>query len=184
MSELKTVDDWRQAIKRECHYYVGIRPYSHNMISIALRAIHTLAGAEAANRAIIDFKLERLGWKQTKTGGSRMNDEGAKRLLRAIFCTDADFDVSEECKCDLGDALIDVQRSYIRPNAEGRRNITIMVARFGLNDGKPETIEGLSTIWEVNKSRIQQIELTALRRLRHPSHSDNLKKYMIERREE
>ena len=56
-----TLDDWRDTIEREAPY-VDVKPYSHNIIGIALSAIASKWGKEEANKAIEDFGLEELGW--------------------------------------------------------------------------------------------------------------------------
>lgn len=58
---LETLDDWRGAIEKEVSY-VGIKPYSHNIITIALNAIAKKFGPTEANKAIDDFQLKELGW--------------------------------------------------------------------------------------------------------------------------
>ena len=58
-----TLEDLRKEIKKEAHY-VDVKSYSHNIISIALQSIDRQFGTEEANRAVRDFKLERLGWSQ------------------------------------------------------------------------------------------------------------------------
>lgn len=42
--------------------YVDIKPYSHNIISLALGAIARDFGATKADKAIETFGLEKLGW--------------------------------------------------------------------------------------------------------------------------
>jgi hypothetical protein len=59
----KTLKDWRAVIERE-EPYVDVKPYSHNIISIALQAIAKDWGQEKANKAIRDFGLEKLGWSE------------------------------------------------------------------------------------------------------------------------
>lgn len=68
MSEL-SLEEWRGRIKKEVPF-VDKKPFSHNIISIALGAIHHDYGIMEANRAIVDFKLERLGWRQITIEGS------------------------------------------------------------------------------------------------------------------
>ena len=59
----KTIKDWRKTIEREADY-VDVKPYSHNIISLALGTIVKLGGVDEANRAIEDFGLEDLGWSK------------------------------------------------------------------------------------------------------------------------
>ncbi len=69
MSNLKaptSLNDWVQAIKNEIPF-VDKKPYSHNIINIALAAIGNDHGTMAANKVIEDLKLERLGWHKVHT---------------------------------------------------------------------------------------------------------------------
>ena len=62
----QTLQDWIAAIEREV-MFVGVKPYSHNIISLALQAISLHYGTEAANKAIEDQDLERLGWHKIES---------------------------------------------------------------------------------------------------------------------
>jgi hypothetical protein len=57
MTTKRSLKEWRDIIKREAPG-VDIKPYSHNIISIALQAIASQWSPELANQAIDDFKLE------------------------------------------------------------------------------------------------------------------------------
>ena len=46
--------------------FVGIKPYSHNIIGIVLNQIASEFGLDEANRAIDDFGLEELGWRKVE----------------------------------------------------------------------------------------------------------------------
>jgi len=61
----KTLEDWRATIKKEVRF-VGKKPFSHNIINLTLSAINSQFGKEEANRAVVDFGLERLGWSVEK----------------------------------------------------------------------------------------------------------------------
>lgn len=53
----------RETIAME-YRYVDKRPYSHNIISLALQSIARNYGKAEANEAIEDYNLEKLGWKK------------------------------------------------------------------------------------------------------------------------
>jgi RNA polymerase primary sigma factor len=49
-----------------------------------------------------------------------------------------------------------------------KREEEILVARYGLNQTAPKTLEQLGVVYGLSKERIRQIEQTALRKLRNP----------------
>ena len=55
------------------------------------------------------------------------------------------------------------------------REQKVLRLRFGLDDGKPRTLEEVGREFDVTRERIRQIEAKALRKLRHPSRSKKLK---------
>jgi RNA polymerase primary sigma factor len=55
-----------------------------------------------------------------------------------------------------------------------KREEHIVRLRFGLNDGCPRTLEEVGTMFNVTRERVRQIEVKALRKLRHPSRSKRL----------
>ena len=59
------LEELREEIKAEKRF-VDKKPYSHNIINMALRIIADKFGKEEANKAVRDFGLEKLGWSQEK----------------------------------------------------------------------------------------------------------------------
>ena len=59
------------------------------------------------------------------------------------------------------------------------REQKVLRLRFGLDDGRPRTLEEVGRQFNVTRERIRQIEAKALRKLRHPSRSKRLKDFLI-----
>jgi len=55
------------------------------------------------------------------------------------------------------------------------KEATVLKMRYGLFDGKVKTLEEVGQFFNVTRERIRQIEVKALRKLRHPSRSAQLK---------
>ena len=58
------------------------------------------------------------------------------------------------------------------------REEKVLRLRFGLDDGRPRTLEEVGKEFNVTRERIRQIEAKALRKLRHPSRSKKLKDFI------
>ncbi len=58
------------------------------------------------------------------------------------------------------------------------REAKILKLRFGIGTGYPRTLEEVGRIFKVTRERVRQIESKAIRKLRHPSRSRQLRDYM------
>lgn len=58
------------------------------------------------------------------------------------------------------------------------REREVLELRFGIKDGREHTLEEVSRYFDVTRERVRQIEAKALRKLRHPSKSRELREYL------
>ena len=58
------------------------------------------------------------------------------------------------------------------------REAGVVSMRFGLADGQPKTLDEIGRVYGVTRERIRQIEAKALRKLRHPSRSEQLRSFL------
>lgn len=72
----------------------------------------------------------------------------------------------------LHDQLIEVIKSLTE------REQKVILLRFGLEDGKPRTLEEVGKVFGITRERIRQIEAKALRKLRNPSKTKRLKDFL------
>jgi RNA polymerase primary sigma factor len=57
------------------------------------------------------------------------------------------------------------------------REQRVLRLRFGLDDGHARTLEEVGKEFGLTRERIRQIEVQALRKLRHPSRSRKLREF-------
>ena len=101
-----------------------------------------------------------IGEEEDSHLGDFIPDEGAIEPSEA-----ASFTLLQE-------QLVDVL-STLTPREE-----KVLKLRFGIEDGRPRTLEEVGKEFNVTRERIRQIEAKALRKLRHPSRSKKLKDFL------
>jgi len=104
-----------------------------------------------------------------------------------------DGPVGDEDSSSLGDFIEDedapspldsASRQMLREQVQNAltlltdREREVLELRFGLKDGRDHTLEEVSEFFDVTRERIRQIEAKALRKLRHPSRSRQLRDYL------
>jgi len=120
--------------------------------------------------------------------------EKVREILRiALDPLSLDSPVGEEDESNLGDFIED-QNAVAPIDAAARKLLAAAVEdvlhelsereqevvrlRFGLDDGRPRTLEEVGRQFGVTRERIRQIEAKTLAKLRHPHRSDRLRDYL------
>jgi RNA polymerase primary sigma factor len=79
----------------------------------------------------------------------------------------------------VSESMLREQVGKVLDSLEGREQRVIRL-RFGLDDGRPRTLEEVGHEFGLTRERIRQIEVHALRKLRHPSRSRKLREFVAE----
>lgn len=91
-----------------------------------------------------------------------------------------DFIEDVDAPSPMDAAAKDMLREQIQHALESLsdRERDVLELRFGLKDGREHTLEEVSRYFDVTRERVRQIEAKALRKLRHPSKSRELRDYL------
>ena len=141
--------------------------------------------------------MQELGREPTAEELAKRSDMTIEKVrhTRKIAQTPISFEtpIGEEEDSHLGDFIED--KTVISPS-EAAMNLSlkekmasvlrklspreerIIRMRFGFEDGNPHTLEEVGQAFAVTRERIRQIEAKALRKLRHPSHSNLVRTFL------
>ncbi len=91
-----------------------------------------------------------------------------------------DFIEDDDAPSPMDAAAREMLREQVQSALAGlsERERQVLELRFGLMDGKDHTLEEVSRYFNVTRERIRQIEAKALRKLRHPTRSRQLRDYL------
>ena len=117
-------------------------------------------------REIMSFALEPVSME------TPIGDEDDSHLGDFLQDSNAKIPVNFAMDVLLHDQLREVIKSLTE------REQKVILLRFGLEDGKPRTLEEVGKVFGITRERIRQIEAKALRKLRNPSKVKRLKDFL------
>ena len=117
-------------------------------------------------REIMSFALEPVSME------TPIGDEDDSHLGDFLQDSNAKIPVNFAMDVLLHDQLMEVIKSLTE------REQKVILLRFGLEDGKPRTLEEVGKVFGITRERIRQIEAKALRKLRKPSKVKRLKDFL------
>lgn len=154
--------------QRELHADLGREPSDLEVaekMGITLEKFRFLMDA---NRPTMSFEAPKIA------GGGKKG--GSSGVFNEVTLSDTIRDAGP-CPDEVAEGVLlksDVEKLV---NTLSPREQDVIRMRFGLDAGKPKTLEEIGTIFSVTRERVRQIEARALHKLRQPYRNHKLREY-------
>ena len=146
--------------------------------------VQTILQAHTENQALGPELQQRIDTATQKVNRVLRSAEEPVSLEGPVGDEDSstlgDFIEDEEAPSPIDSAAREMLREQMQHALASLsdREREVLELRFGLRDGREHTLEEVSRYFDVTRERIRQIEAKALRKLRHPTRSHDLRDYL------
>ncbi len=171
----RSISDQARTIRVPVHMIEQI-----NKVIRESRSLLQILGREPTTEEIAD----RLGWSPQRVKAVRSVAREPISLETPVGDDDdsylGDFIEDKEAENPANKTSFQLLREQLNKvlSTLPSREQKVLRMRFGINDGLLHTLEEVGYIFRVTRERIRQIEAKALRRLRSPNRSNQLKDYL------
>ena len=162
-------------------------------ISLPVHMVEAVNKIRRAQRAL-SVKLGREPSNEEVAEEVHMSEKRVAELIQASGDTvSLETPVGDEDGSNLGDFVADdaggsteekAESVFLREEIDAMlkglspREREVIILRFGLETGRPMTLEEVGRRFKVTRERIRQIETAALRKLRNPTRSKKIKDFL------
>ena len=161
-------------------------------IRIPVHMVETIHKVSRVSRQLLQ-KLGREPSVEEIAAEMKMSPDKVRDILKiAQDPVSLETPVGDEEDSHLGDYIQDVESQAPEETAENNdlreklsdvlhtltpREEQVIRLRFGLDDGRPRTLEEVGRVFNITRERIRQIEAKALRKIRRPANIHRLREY-------